>query len=151
LSCRPYVVSLGWGTTAVATCVVRVGTSAGSLTKTYNTPVTPLANFILPLTGLNAAVTYYYELSCTSTTLHASSFTTLPALGAAKPMRALLLGDPGTGTSVLTDVAAAATAFMVQTNTLADAWFVLGDNAYSSGTRTEYITRVGLPMCVYII
>jgi acid phosphatase type 7 len=65
---------------------------------------------------------------------------TAPAPGTAKPTRVWVLGDPGTGSSAQTAVRDAYYNFTGSRYT--DLWLMLGDNAYSSGTDSEFQSKL---------
>ena len=60
--------------------------------------------------------------------------------GTAKPTRAWVVGDSGTGTSLASAVKNAYTAWTGSRRT--DLWLMLGDNAYTSGTDAEYQSKM---------
>jgi len=94
----------------------------------------------LQVTGLLPSTTYYYTVG-TPTGVTAGGdasyrFTTSPPEGTARSTRAWVVGDSGTGTSVVTAVRDAYAAWTGSRGT--DLWLMLGDNAYTNGTDAEY-------------
>lgn len=65
-----------------------------------------------------------------------SSFTTPPPVGAAKPTRVWVLGDPGTKNDTQRAVRDVYQKFTGDRPT--DLWLLLGDNAYPDGTDADY-------------
>ena len=89
------------------------------------------------LTGLSPNTTYYYSIGNSTTTFASGAgyfFVTAPLV--AKPTRIWVLGDAGTGTSVQRGVRNAYYSYTGSRHT--DLWLMLGDNAYASGTDSEY-------------
>lgn len=143
----PYLQSTGqtstlivWRTTAPAVGVVLIGTSPSTLTLQFSTP-TATTDPIVMITGLRAATRYYYTVGAPGLTLQgdsANNFTTLPALGAASSMRAILYGDPGTGDADQVSVHEGIKQYLATTGVPANVFLLLGDNAYNDGTDAEY-------------
>jgi hypothetical protein len=97
----------------------------------------------LQLTGLLPNTRYYYAVGTPSTTIAGDDryrFTTPPPAGTAKPTRAWVVGDSGTGTTIASAVKNAYTAWTGSRGT--DLWLMLGDNAYTNGTDSEYQTKM---------
>lgn len=129
-------VTVRWRTGTAADSVVRYGTTAGSLTQSVSVTGTRTEHEVR-LTGLTPDTQYYYSIGTSSATLASDStyfFITAPT--AAKPTRVWVLGDSGIGGSVQTNVRNAYYTFTGTRHT--DLWMMLGDNAYNSGTDSEY-------------
>ncbi len=129
-------VTVRWRTGTAADSAVRYGTSAGSLTQTVSVTGTRTEHEVR-LTGLSPDTTYYYSIGTTTATLAGDStyfFVTAPT--SAKPTRVWVLGDSGIGGTVQTNVRNAYYTFTGTRHT--DLWMMLGDNAYNSGTDSEY-------------
>ncbi len=129
-------ITVRWRTGTAADSVVRYGTSAASLTQTVSVTGTRTEHEVR-LTGLAPDSTYYYSIGTSAATLAGDStyfFVTSPT--SAKPTRVWVLGDSGIGGSVQTNVRNAYYTFTGTRHT--DLWMMLGDNAYNSGTDTEY-------------
>src|SRR5207247_7645012 len=87
---------------------------------------------------------YYYSVGSTTTTLAGGDanhfFFTSPVTGTSKPTRIWVIGDSGTASS---SAAAVRNAYTAYTGTrYTDLWLMLGDNAYNSGTDSEYQAAV---------
>lgn len=129
-------VTVRWRTGTAADSAVRYGTSAGSLTQTVSVTGTRTEHEVR-LTGLSPDTTYYYSIGTTTATLAGDStyfFVTAPT--SAKTTRVWVLGDSGIGGTVQTNVRNAYYTFTGTRHT--DLWMMLGDNAYNSGTDSEY-------------
>jgi hypothetical protein len=133
-------VTVRWRTSTATDSVVRYGTAAGSLTQTVSVTGTRTEHEVR-LTGLGANTTYFYSVGSTATTLASGTdyfFVTAPT--GAKPTRVWVLGDPGTGSSSQTAVRNAYYSFTGTRHT--DLWLMLGDNAYSVGSDSEYTSKL---------
>lgn len=128
-------VTIRWRTSSVATGVVRFGTSPSALDRSVVGSSTK--EHEIRLTGMQPDTTYYYSVGHGSTVLAGGAgcfFVTAPA--AAKSTRVWVLGDSGTGTSAQKSVRDSYYRHTGSRHT--DLWLMLGDNAYESGTDTEY-------------
>jgi hypothetical protein len=91
------------------------------------------------LTDLSPATKYYYSIGTGAITLQGTSsnyFFTAPAAGSRRPIRAWVLGDPGTDWPSQKSVRNAYYRFTGAKHT--DLVLALGDNAYSGGTDGQY-------------
>ena len=101
----------------------------------------PTTEHEVHLTGLTADTLYYYSVGTHSRVLaggDAYLFRTAP-LGA-KPTRIWVIGDSGTANSDARSVYDAYRNF--NTETYANVWLMLGDNAYGTGTDEQYQAAV---------
>jgi hypothetical protein len=99
---------------------------------------------IVPLTGLQPDTKYYYSIGSSTRMLASGTdywFNTAPVPGTPKPTRVWVLGDPGTANNNQRNVRNAYYDFAAATRP-ADLWLMLGDNAYDTGTDTEYQNAV---------
>ena len=120
--------------------VVRYGTTPSNLNLTASN-ATAKTEHDIRLTGLSPNTTYYYSVGNSSTTFASGSdYFVVTAPTGAKPTRVWVLGDPGTGSSSQTSVRDAYYSFTGTRHT--DIWMMLGDNAYSSGTDSEYTSKL---------
>ena len=129
-------ITVRWRTGTAADSVVRYGTSAASLTQSVSITGTRTEHEVR-LTGLAPDTQYFYSIGTSSATLAGDAtyfFVTSPT--SAKPTRVWVLGDSGIGGSVQTNVRNAYFTFTGTRHT--DLWMMLGDNAYNSGTDSEY-------------
>jgi len=132
-----------WRTDVATDSQVRFGTTQGVLTGTA-TDGTLTTEHIVRITGLLPDTKYFYEVGTTTSGLSgndaATYFYTNPAPGTVRPYRFWVIGDAGTGNVQQTNVRNAYSAYNGAGRT--DAWLMLGDNAYSSGTDSEYQSYV---------
>ncbi len=130
-----------WRTNNSINSRVRYGTDPASLTL-FADVTAPSTEHVVPLAGLAPDTTYYYSVGTTAgplapTTVDATyRFRTAPPAGTARPFRFWVIGDSGTAT---TNQASVRDKFVAYTGARdPDAWLMLGDNAYSNGTDTDY-------------
>ena len=139
----PSSISLRWRTSSPETSQVIFGTSFNQLDMTNSDSMT-VTDHIIMLTNLLADTRYYYSVGATNSILAGPStnhfFLTHPLPGTPKPVRVWVIGDAGTRSASQIAVRDAFENFN-GTNTL-HAWLQLGDNAYNSGTDSEYQTAV---------
>lgn len=129
-----------WRTSSATDSVVRYGTTPSNLNLTASN-ATAKTEHDIRLTGLSPNTTYYYSVGNSSTTFASGSdYFVVTAPTGAKPTRVWVLGDPGTGSSSQTSVRDAYYSFTGTRHT--DIWMMLGDNAYSSGTDSEYTSKL---------
>ncbi|CAN5560853.1 hypothetical protein BH11BAC3_BH11BAC3_45840 [soil metagenome] len=94
---------------------------------------------IVTLTGLTANTLYYYSIGSATQTLQGDTgnyFKTMPVVGSTQKVRFLAMGDMGNNTQTQKDIRDVWLNFNGSNYT--DGWLLLGDNAYNSGTETEY-------------
>jgi hypothetical protein len=98
---------------------------------------------VIQLSGLTSSTKYHYAIGTTAATLAGDDvnhfFVTSPPRGVAAPTRIWVLGDPGTGNSTQLAVRDAYYTFTGSRHT--DLWLLLGDNAYSNGTDSDYQSK----------
>jgi hypothetical protein len=132
-------VTIKWRTSTATESVIRYGTSLNQLNSTASSTALK-TNHEVQISGLNTNQKYYYEVANLTNTLVAASadlyFRTAPAVGARQPITAWILGDCGTGNSNARSVRDAYYNYIDQNHT--DMLLFLGDNAYGSGTDSEY-------------
>jgi hypothetical protein len=132
-----------WRTDVATDSRVRCGNGPGSLTSfTDNSTVTTEHEVLV--SGLNPDSLLYYSVGTTSATLAGDNanyfFVTFPPNGTPAPTRVWVLGDSGTANA---SAAAVRDAYLNATGTRqTDFWLMLGDNAYNSGTDSEYQSAV---------
>ncbi|MFB1482123.1 metallophosphoesterase [Corallococcus sp. RDP092CA] len=95
------------------------------------------------LTGLTPATTYTYSVDACGETTPAKTFSTAPVPGTRR-VHFATVGDFGTGGSDQKKVAAAMLA------NKPELFIALGDNAYASGTETEFQTNLFTPMAALL-
>lgn len=146
----PYLQSVGhdsavlrWRTAAPTDSRVRYGASPGALTNFADGAAATTEHEVF-LTGLAADSTVFYAVGSPSEDLAGGDddhfFRTNPAPDAPVDTRLWVLGDSGTADSDAEAVRNAYRAFTASRP--ADLLFMLGDNAYSTGTDDEYQNAV---------
>ncbi len=132
-------VTLRWRTNLATDSVVRFGSSAAALNSVVSDAASTTEH-VVTLTGLSPDSTYHYAIGSSSATLAGGDanhrFTTYPAAGSTRATRIWVIGDAGTGTSMQRSVRDAYAAYTGSTPT--HLWLQLGDNAYNSGSDSEY-------------
>ncbi len=132
-----------WRTDTSTDSVVRYGPSPASLTQVASVSGSGTEHEVT-LTALSPATRYYYSVGSSTETLTggdaATYFETSPPAGTSAPTRVWVIGDSGTAD------ANAAAVYDAYTNATGgaytDLWLMLGDNAYDSGTDSEYQAAV---------
>lgn len=122
---------------------VRYGTASDSLTQSVDES-TATTEHVVQLTGLSAYTRYYYSVGSALDTLAGGdaehTFRTSPAPSTATDTRIWVLGDAGRANA---DQTAVRDAYYSWTGTRTpDLCLMLGDNAYNSGTNSEYQAAV---------
>ncbi len=138
-------VTIMWRTAASVSSKVWYGTSLGSLNQTV-TDATSRTNHTIPITGLPPATKYFYQVGTADDSVLAGGngdhyFVTSPIAGSTDPVRIWVLGDSGTANN---NARAVKNAYLelADNEKEADIWLMLGDNAYNSGTDSEYQAAV---------
>src|SRR5437762_1050819 len=138
----PTSVTVRWRTDVSTDSCVRYGTSLSSLTgQTCVTSST--TEHIVKLSSLSANTQYYYSIGTSTGAIAGDGtyfFLTAPTTGSTKATRIWVLGDAGTASSQQRAVRDAYYTYTGSRHT--DLWLMLGDNAYSDGTDSEYQTAV---------
>ncbi len=135
-------ITVRWRTDVATDSSIRYGASATSLTSLASN-ATPTTEHIVKLTGLSPNTKYFYNVGSSSAVQAGDAtyyFKTSPTAGTSLPTRIWVIGDAGTGTSGQAAVYNAYRNYTASTYT--DFWLMLGDNAYTSGTDTEYQTKM---------
>ena len=132
-----------WRTDVATNSRVEFGTSQGLLNQSAS-DASSTTEHEIQLTGLNPNTRYYYSVGTSSTPLTGDDantyFETNPTAGTATPTRIWVIGDAGTGTS---SQAAVYNAYRTHTGSnYTDLWLMLGDNAYNSGTDSEFQSKM---------
>ena len=132
-----------WRSDTASDSRVRVGTSPTNLTLTFD-QATSTTEHVVQVSGLNPQTKYYYSIGSTVQTLSGGDsntyFHTAPVSGTQQPTRVWVIGDAGTGSAGQTAVYNAYRNFTGTNPT--HLWLQLGDNAYNSGTDTEYQSKM---------
>ena len=132
-----------WRTNVATDSRVSFGTTQGSLTSVADNATQTTEHEVL-VSGLSPATKYFYSVGSTSQALAGNDanhfFVTSPVAGTAAPTRIWVLGDSGTADANAQAVSNAYLNFTgsIHTNLL----LMLGDNAYETGTDSEYQVAV---------
>ncbi len=129
-----------WQTDIATTSKIRFGISPANLNNTF-TNIAYSIDHKIELTGLQPETMYYYSIETATLSLLQGSdlyFKTLPIADAAysKPIRFWAVGDMGKQTQQQIQVRESFKQY-VDTNYV-DGWIMLGDNAYETGSQTDY-------------
>jgi hypothetical protein len=139
----PTAMTIRWRTDSATDSRVQYGTTQGSL-NLFKDSGTVTTEHEVRLADLNPETTYYYSVGSTTGVQAgndaATFFKTGPATGTARPTRIWVIGDAGTANSSQTAVYNAYKNFTGSTYT--NLWLQLGDNAYNSGTDSEFQAAV---------
>ena len=135
----PSSVIVRWRTDQASASAVRYGTSVSSLSGQVDSS-SQVSDHEIVLSNLNANTRYYYTVgtpgSVSSVGTTSQYFETAPAAGTSKATRIWVLGDSGTANSNARAVRDRYKEFAASDP--ADIVLMLGDNAYSDGTDSEY-------------
>lgn len=128
-----------WRTDALTRGVVNYGATEGALTMKAEDATLTFEHKV-QLTGLNPHTKYYYSIGGgTGDTLQAGSdnyFMTLPVPGTEGTYKIGVFGDCGNNSTNQRNVRDQVIKYLGKD--YMDAWILLGDNAYSSGTDPEF-------------
>lgn len=134
-------ITIRWRTDIPSNTVVQYGTSiAYGNTASDNNLVT---EHIITLPALTSNTKYFYSIGTSTETLQGdlkNNFITAPTTGSSAPVRIWAIGDFGNGTNQQLNVRNAYNAYTGTTPT--NVWLWLGDNAYTSGSDSEFQDRV---------
>ena len=139
----PTAVTVRWRTDVATNGRVRFGTTQGILTQLIDDPSITTEHEIR-VTGLSANTKYFYSVGSSTAVLAGNDqnhfFFTSPSLGQSNPYRIWILGDSGTADANAQAVRNAYLAYNGSTYT--NLLLMLGDNAYETGTDSEYQSAV---------
>jgi hypothetical protein len=135
-------ITIRWRTSSAQNSKVEVGTVYGTYPIVVN-DASSVTEHIVRVTGLSTDTKYYYRIgNSTASQLPDANqfFTTLPAANTTRKIRVIAFGDCGRGNVAYQDENLANYLDYLSTNSIdaADAWLLLGDNAYNSGTDAEF-------------
>ena len=138
-------VTLRWRTDVATDSKIEAGTTFGTYTLSA-TNATSTTEHEVRITGLAADTKYYYRFGSSTQVLQSASdnyFTTVPPPATTRKIRIAAFGDCGTNS--LSHQSNTLTAYRnyLTNNSLeaADAWLLLGDNAYNAGTDAEFTSN----------
>jgi hypothetical protein len=138
-------VTLRWRTNTATDSKIEVGTAFGAYTLS-STNATVTTEHEVRITGLAADTKYYYRFGSSSQILQSANdnyFTTVPPPGTTRKIRIAAFGDCGRNSLGHQSNTLTAYRNYLANNSLdaADAWLLLGDNAYNDGTDGEYTSN----------
>ncbi|MBI3185914.1 MAG: metallophosphoesterase family protein [Myxococcales bacterium] len=145
LTRQPYLQSVSRTSGLVAfrtdtSCPAQVRFGAGDLAQMANASSVPGTRHLVTLTGLAPATEYSYVVeACGAALTQARSFRTAPAPGT-RSVHFTAMGDMGMGNA--DQIAVANGTLRVRPELV----LTVGDNAYSSGTESEWHSRFFAPM-----
>lgn len=138
-------ITIRWRTTTTENSKVELGTVFGSYPIVVNN-ASAVTEHIVRVTGLSADTKYYYRIGNSSASQLPEAtqfFTTLPASNTTRKIRVIAFGDCGRGNIAYQDESLSSYLSYLSANSIdaADAWLLLGDNAYNSGTDAEFTSN----------
>jgi len=139
----PARIEIRWRTGAATNSYVRYGGAPGQLSSVASDQTSTTEHYVT-LTGLLPATRYYYAVGTSTANLIGNDvnhfFMTSPASGTAQPIRVWVIGDSGTADA---NARAVRNAYYNATGSrYTNLLLMLGDNAYTSGTDSEYQAAV---------
>jgi hypothetical protein len=133
-----------WRTSEATDSRVRYGLTQGDLSN-YVVNAATTTEHEVQLADLLPETTYYYAIGTSSQDLAGDDadhfFVTSPNPGSVRPSRIWVIGDSGTANANSEAVRDAYLGFIGE-GAYTQAWLMLGDNAYSDGTDSEYQAAV---------
>ncbi len=130
--------TIRWRTNALDRSRVIYGTDSARLTSVKDDSAL-VTEHIVRLNALQPYTKYYYAIGSYRDTIQSGAdnyFYTLPEAGSTMPLRIAAFGDCGNNSANQRKVRDAVQQYMGQQEL--NAWILLGDNAYSSGTDAEF-------------
>lgn len=138
-------ITIRWRTTVAQDSRVEIGTVSGTYPVAVS-DATAVTEHIIRVNGLSADTKYFYRVG-NSTVMQTPDpdqfFTTLPPANSTRKIRVIAFGDCGRGVAAWQDQNLATYLDYLSTNSIeaADAWLLLGDNAYDYGLDAEYTAK----------
>jgi hypothetical protein len=131
-----------WSTHLPSVGRVRYGLAPEALDRFVDGPTT--TDHFVALSGLEAGTRYYYSVGTPDVVCAGGDldhyFRTSPKPGARRPVRVWVVGDSGEANQIARDVRDDFLSYTGEVD--ADAWLMLGDNAYPNGTLLQYQAAV---------
>lgn len=134
----PVSIVVRWRTDVETDSVVSYGVVGSRSVRRFR-DLRRVTDHVVTLSGLSPGTSYAYAIGSSTQVLDADpgdTFRTSPEPGAAAATRIWVLGDSGTADGNAMAVRDAYAAFTGARGT--DVWLMLGDNAYTTGTDTDY-------------
>jgi len=146
---RPDAMVVRWRSDLATDSRVRFGPAPSQLTTTVTVPGSRTEHEV-ELTGLSASTRYYYDVGATGLTLAGGdldhTFLTSPPSDSTDFFRIWVIGDSGEcamNQQGCDDAIAVADAYLAfAAGHSADAWLMLGDNAYNLGTENQHTEAI---------
>jgi acid phosphatase type 7 len=135
-------ITIRWRTSPASDSRVEIGTSFGTYPTVF-TDASSVTEHIIRVTGLTPDTKYWYRIG-NSTNMGMADpdkfFTTVPPANTTRKMRIVAFGDCGRGDVTYQDQNLTNYRSYLSTNGIdaPDAWLLLGDNAYTTGTDADY-------------
>ena len=140
-SVSPTAITIRWRTSTATASRVDLGATPGGYSMTFGDPVLTTEHEVR-VTGLQPGHGYAYGVGQPAGLISQPDatyrFTTAPPSGSTAPVRAWVIGDSGENTTNSHNVRDRFEAW--SGSHPPDLWLMLGDNAYSSGTDSDYQT-----------
>lgn len=137
----PISMVVRWETNVACDTKVAYGTSTTALTSIVTNTVSSITHTAL-ITGLTPYTKYFYSVGTTTLVLQGDAdnyFVTSPLPGTEGKYRFWVTGDCGNGSTNQTNCK---NQYLSYNGTnITNGWLLLGDNAYSSGTNSEFDTK----------
>jgi len=139
--------TLRWRTNTACYGRVRVGLVNGTYTTASADETCATTEHIVRVTGLTSDTKYFYQISATDGTILQGAadnfFTTNPPTNTTRKTRIIAFGDCGRGDVARQDDNLTNYQNYLTANSIdaPDAWILLGDNAYSTGSDPEYTSN----------
>ncbi|HVE61522.1 MAG TPA: metallophosphoesterase [Chitinophagaceae bacterium] len=140
-------ITIRWRTSVACYGRVEVGPSNGSYTTAIVDETCPTTEHVVRVTGLATDTKYFYRISSTTGTIFQGAadnfFRTLPPATTTRKIRIAAFGDCGRSNATYQDENLTNYRNYLTANGIdaPDAWILMGDNAYNSGTDAEYTTN----------
>lgn len=139
-------VTVRWRTGNAANSKVEIGTQFGFYNTLTVEDATLTKEHIMSIKGLQADTKYWYRVSSGGVILQGGEqnfFTTAPGASVSRKMTFAAFGDCGRQSSTNQNASYTAYRTFLLSNNIAapDAWLLMGDNAYNSGTDGEYTSN----------
>ncbi|MCB9231665.1 MAG: metallophosphoesterase [Bacteroidia bacterium] len=139
----PTSMVVAWRTDVATDSRVSYGSSPSTLTTQVD-DATAVTDHFVEITGLSPDTKYFYSFGSTSAVLGGATsdhhFKTFPPTGSDGPVKIWAIGDFGKANTHQENVRDAFINHPEYTQT--DLWLWMGDNAYDSGTDSEFQTKV---------
>ncbi len=142
-------IKIRWRTAAAQNSRVEIGTVFGTY-PTFFTDATSITEHEITVTGLSPDTKYWYRIG-NSTNMSAPDadkfFRTVPTATPNRKLRFAAFGDCGRNDLSFRTLSISQYQNYLSTNGIdaADAWILLGDNAYTNGTDAEYTSGFFTP------